>query len=71
MVERMVIVSKGRVLAAPPVELDGPQSVTDDNLADMERDHIIRVLQETKGVLPERMGLPAGWVSSARHCSRC
>ncbi len=42
MIERMVILSKGRVLAAPPVELDAPQEITDDNLTEMERDHIIQ-----------------------------
>ena len=51
MIERMVILSKGRVLAAPPVELDAPQEVTEDNLTEMERDHIIGVLRETNGVL--------------------
>jgi len=51
MIERMVILTKGRVLAAPPVELDGPEEITEDNLTQMERDHIIRVLRETHGVL--------------------
>ena len=51
MIERMVILSKGRVLAAPPVELDSPQEVSEDNLSEMEREHIIRVLRETNGVL--------------------
>ncbi len=51
MIERMVILSKGRVLAAPPVELDTPVEVMADNLTQMERDHIIRVLRETRGVL--------------------
>jgi formate hydrogenlyase transcriptional activator len=51
MIERMVILSKGRVLAAPPVELDMPEEVSDDNLTEMEREHIIRVLRETNGVL--------------------
>jgi PAS domain S-box-containing protein len=51
MIERMVILSKGRVLAAPPVELDAPEEITEDNLTQMERDHIIRVLRETHGVL--------------------
>ena len=51
MIERMVILSKGRVLAAPPVELDGAAGVSDDNLTEMEREHIIRVLRETNGVL--------------------
>ena len=51
MVERTVILSKGRVLTEPPVELDAPQEITDDNLTEMERDHIIRVLRETNGLL--------------------
>jgi PAS domain S-box-containing protein len=51
MIERMVIMSKGRELAAPPVELEGPQEVGDDDLSEMEREHIVRVLRETNGVL--------------------
>lgn len=51
MIERMVILTKGRVLSAPPAELDAPHEFTDDNLTEMERDHIIRVLRETNGVL--------------------
>ncbi len=51
MIERMVILSKGSVLAAPPAELDAPQEISEDNLTEMERDHIIRVLRDTNGVL--------------------
>jgi PAS domain S-box-containing protein len=51
MVERMVILSKSRVLAAPPVELNAPQEISEDNLTEMEREHVIRVLRETHGVL--------------------
>jgi formate hydrogenlyase transcriptional activator len=51
MIERMVIMSKGRELAAPPVELEAPEQITDDNLTEMEREHIIRILRETNGVL--------------------
>jgi transcriptional regulator with GAF, ATPase, and Fis domain len=51
MIERMVILSKGIVLAAPPVELSIPQELAQDDLSDMERDHIIRVLRDTNGVL--------------------
>jgi len=51
MIERMVILSKGPVLAAPPAELDAPQESTEDNLSEMGREHIIRVLRETNGVL--------------------
>jgi formate hydrogenlyase transcriptional activator len=50
MIERMVILTNGRVLAAPPEELLVPQGVTDD-FAEMERDYIVRILRETNGVL--------------------
>lgn len=51
MIERMVILTKGRVLAPPPVELDVPMQVGEDSLSEMAREHIIRVLRETNGVL--------------------
>jgi len=51
MVERMVILTKGEVLAAPPLELDAAQDVSCDDLTEMEREHIIRILHETRGVL--------------------
>jgi PAS domain S-box-containing protein len=51
MIERMVILSKGRVLAAPPEDLGQPQEVAEDDLTGMEREHIIRVLRETNGVV--------------------
>jgi len=51
MIERMVILTKGPVLAPPPAELDGLQYVEDDNLTEMEREHITRILRETNGVL--------------------
>jgi PAS domain S-box-containing protein len=51
MIERMVILTKGRVLAPPPVELYSPQALPVESLSEMERDHIIRVLRETNGVL--------------------
>lgn len=51
MIERMVILTKGRVLAAPPVELRMPQENPEDNLVEMERDYILRVLHETQGVV--------------------
>lgn len=50
MIERMVILTKGPVLTAPPAELEVWES-SEDNLTEMERDHIIRVLRETRGVL--------------------
>ena len=51
MIERMVIMTKGGTLAAPPAELDVPQELAEDNLTEMEREHIMRVLRETNGVL--------------------
>ncbi len=51
MIERMVILTKGPVLAAPPVELDAQKDLADDNFMEMEREHILRVLRETSGVL--------------------
>lgn len=51
MIERMIILSKGHVLAAPPAELVSPTYGAPDDLSDMERGHIIRVLRETNGVL--------------------
>ena len=51
MIERMVILRKGSGAGAPPVELDAPQDVSGDNLHGVEREHIVRVLRETNGVL--------------------
>ena len=50
-IERMVILSKGAALALPPAELSEGQEVAEDNLTEMEREHILRVLRETNGVL--------------------
>jgi PAS domain S-box-containing protein len=51
MIERMVILTKGRVLAAPPAELQIAPQLANGSLTEMEREHIIRVLRETDGVL--------------------
>jgi PAS domain S-box-containing protein len=51
LLERMIILSKGRVLAPPPAELTAPPEPQDDNLTEMEREHIIRILRETNGML--------------------
>jgi formate hydrogenlyase transcriptional activator len=51
MIERMVILTKGDVLAPPPAELVAEQDVPEDHLTEMEREHIIRILRETNGVL--------------------
>jgi PAS domain S-box-containing protein len=59
MIERMVILSKGGELAAPPVELDATPEIGEDNLTEMEREHIMRVLQETHGVLSGTDGAAA------------
>jgi formate hydrogenlyase transcriptional activator len=50
-IERMVIMSKGSILAAPPAELCEAEYAAEDNLTEMEREHILRVLRETNGVL--------------------
>ena len=51
MIERMVILTRGHVLAPPPAELQiAPQS-SNGSLTEIEREHIIRVLRETNGVL--------------------
>jgi PAS domain S-box-containing protein len=50
-IERMVIMSKGSVLFAPPAELSEAEYAAEDNLTEMEREHILRVLRETGGVL--------------------
>ena len=50
-IERMVIMSKGSILSAPPAELSEAEYTAEDNLTEMEREHILRVLRETNGVL--------------------
>jgi PAS domain S-box-containing protein len=50
-IERMVIMSKGHILSAPPAELSEAEYAAEDNLTEMEREHILRVLRETNGVL--------------------
>ncbi len=54
-IERMVIMTKGRVLSPPPAELEVAH-VSDESLTEMEREHIIRVLRETNGVLSGTSG---------------
>lgn len=51
LIERMVILTKGRVLAPPPAEMAMQQAPAFDNLTEMEREHLIRVLRETHGIL--------------------
>lgn len=59
MIERMVILTKGHVLAAPPSEVMEGNHAADDHLTGMEREHIIRVLRETNGVLSGTDGAAA------------
>jgi len=56
MIERMIILSNGRTLVAPPAELNAEDRPTADDLGEMEREHIIRVLRETNGVLSGASG---------------
>ena len=63
MIERMVIMTKGKTLAAPPAEIQHEEDYAEDDLVEIEREHIIRILRQTRGVLsgPEgaasRLGL--------------
>ena len=61
-IERAVILSKGPALRAPLVELEVPAEATsphDSTLEASERDHILRVLRETKGVIAGAKGAAA------------
>ncbi len=51
LIERMVILTRANVLADPPAELDVDSHTGHDSLNGVEREHIIRVLRETHGVL--------------------
>jgi PAS domain S-box-containing protein len=50
MIERMVILTRGHALAAPPAEL-AVEDAMSGSLNEMERDHIIRALRDANGVL--------------------
>ncbi len=71
MIERMVIMSKGSILAAPPAELSEAEYTAEDNLTDMEREHILRVLARDRmefcPATKERLRV---WGSSAPLCNR-
>ena len=51
LIERMVILTKGTTLAPPPAELSVGEAAAEDSLSEMEREHILRVLRQTNGVL--------------------
>ncbi len=62
-IERSVILSPGSTLRAPLAEIraDAPEAPAGASLADVEREHIIRVLKEANGVVSAaaaRLGLP-------------
>jgi transcriptional regulator with GAF, ATPase, and Fis domain len=62
-VERSVILSPGSTLRAPLAEIraDAPEAPAGASLAEVERDHIVRVLKEANGVVSAaaaRLGLP-------------
>jgi formate hydrogenlyase transcriptional activator len=62
-IERSVILSPGSTLRAPLTEIraDAPEAPAGASLADVEREHIIRVLKEANGVVSAaaaRLGLP-------------
>jgi PAS domain S-box-containing protein len=52
LIERLVILNKGPVLILPPTELEAIQEDSSDGTLDgISREHIVRVLRETNGVL--------------------
>jgi len=56
-----VILSEGHSLRAPLSELRGDAKESDSALESVERDHIVRVLRETTGVVStaaKRLGIP-------------
>jgi len=62
-IERSVILSPGSTLRAPLAEIraDAPEAPAGASLAEVERDHIVRVLKEANGVVSAaaaRLGLP-------------
>jgi PAS domain S-box-containing protein len=72
-IERSVILSQGTVLRAPLAELESieePSVSADPNLESAEREHILRVLRECKGMIggvggaAERLGLKRTTVNS-------
>jgi formate hydrogenlyase transcriptional activator len=61
-IERAVILTKGPVLRAPLAELEMPEEVVpseNSTLEATEREHILRVLRETKGKIGGSSGAAA------------
>jgi formate hydrogenlyase transcriptional activator len=75
LIERSVILSEGAMLSVPVSELRGHAPATDPNhtLESAEREHILRALRETKGVLAgpdgaaHRLGLKRTTLQSKMH----
>ena len=60
--ERAVILTQGTVLRAPLTELrvpDEPAGELDPSLENAEREHILRILRETKGMIGGTRGAAA------------
>ena len=62
-IERSVILSQGSSLRAPisELQLDAAQPSGDSSIDQMERDHIVRILRESDGVVSfaaKRLGIP-------------
>jgi formate hydrogenlyase transcriptional activator len=60
-IERSVILSRGSSLRAPLLELRADSLGANSLLADMERDHILRVFRESDGIITttaNRLGMP-------------
>ena len=55
-IECMVIMSRSSVLASPPAEISEAEYVPEDNLTEMEREHILRVLRENQWGTIRRRG---------------
>jgi formate hydrogenlyase transcriptional activator len=77
LMERSVILSPGPALHVPISELQGPgadeNGPMDETLSGAEREHIVRVLHETRGVLSgpngaaQRLGLKRTTLQSKMH----
>jgi formate hydrogenlyase transcriptional activator len=55
-IERAVILTSGKVLRAQISDLQASGSAKPDTLKDVEREHIMQILRETKGVIGGRLG---------------
>jgi DNA-binding NtrC family response regulator len=55
-IERAVILTSGKVLRVQIGDLQVSGSATPDTLKDVEREHIMQILRETKGVIGGRLG---------------